>query len=105
MFASSQSTITRRVVGNVWLVHADRDSRELLADISPRQIDYEVLETEEAVGRAMLEEIEQAAQAEEGIWSLSSLAGAVRKRCTGNCTKRHGQTRKLSPPAYRRNLE
>ena len=76
MFASSQSKITRRVVGNtVWLTHADRDSRELLAASSPHQIHYEALETEEAVGRAMLEEVEQAAQAKEGDLVIILLGG------------------------------
>ena len=76
MFASSQSKITRRVVGNnVWLAHADHNSQKLLADSSPQQIDYEVLETEEAVGRAMLEEIEQAARAKTGDLVIILLGG------------------------------
>jgi 6-phosphogluconolactonase/glucosamine-6-phosphate isomerase/deaminase len=76
MFASSQSKITRRVVGNnVWLAHADRDNRELLAAASLQQIHYEVLKTEEAVSRAMLEEIEQAARAKAGDLVILLLGG------------------------------
>src|SRR5215470_9445680 len=76
MTAPSQSNFTRRVVGNnVWLAHTDRDSRELLAAASPRQIHYEVLETEEAVGRAMLEEVEQGARAKEGDLVIILLGG------------------------------
>src|SRR5262249_42512947 len=60
---------------NVWLAHADKDEQESLAALSPRQIHYEVLETEEAVGRAMLEEIEQAARANAGDLVILLLGG------------------------------
>jgi 6-phosphogluconolactonase/glucosamine-6-phosphate isomerase/deaminase len=47
----------------------------LLAAASPQQVHYEVLETEEMVGRAMFEEIEQAARAKSGDLVIILLGG------------------------------
>lgn len=59
MSATRKATIRRRSVGvNVWLAH-DASENHLLV----RDIPYEVLPSEEAVGRAMLDEIENAAAA------------------------------------------
>lgn len=63
MAASSPFNIARRIVdGNVWLRHAEDDGQERLARLSARNLNYEVLESEAAVGRAMLGELQQAAQ-------------------------------------------
>src|SRR5262245_13321267 len=76
MTAPIQSSITRRIIGNnVWLALMDRDSQKLLAAASTHQIQFEVLQTEEAVGRAMLEEIELAARAKAGDLVIILLGG------------------------------
>src|SRR5918997_456679 len=57
MISSAKKIINRRVVGgNVWLEHS-----EGAAKLSPNLQDfkYEVLESEEAVGRAMFDELAQ----------------------------------------------
>lgn len=57
MSATSTQTIRRRSAGqNVWLSH-DRLASDYLARLPVRDLDYEVLPTEEEVGRAMLAEI------------------------------------------------
>ena len=68
--------ITRRVVGNnVWLSDAQPDARGQLARLSAHELNYEVMESEEAVGRAMLAEIEKAAQSKEGDLNIILLGG------------------------------
>jgi len=63
----------RRVVGNnVWLrPPGTRDQTQL----EVRDLKYEVLESEEAVGRAQFEEIKQAAQKKEGDLVIILLGG------------------------------
>src|SRR6185369_925968 len=63
----------RRVVGNnVWLrPPGTRDQTQL----EVRDLKYEVLESEEAVGRAQFEEIKQAAQKKEGDLVIMVLGG------------------------------
>lgn len=67
MDASKSKNIKRREVGgNVWLA---LDNSQLPNDFSVTPIlpyKYEVLESEEAVGRAMFEELEEAARAKNG---------------------------------------
>ncbi len=76
MSATSQQKIGRRVVdGNVWLGHAGRNGAALLAALAPQPLKYEVLPSEEAVGEAMLEEIEVAARAKEGSLVVIILGG------------------------------
>jgi 6-phosphogluconolactonase/glucosamine-6-phosphate isomerase/deaminase len=71
----SQS-ISRRVVGNnVWLGHAASDAEKRLSGLRVGDISPDVLETEEAVGRAMFEEIERAASAREGDLVIILLGG------------------------------
>jgi 6-phosphogluconolactonase/glucosamine-6-phosphate isomerase/deaminase len=74
--ASTTLNLTRRVVGNnVWLCRPESRSYEVLAGLSPRSLDYEVVETEEAVGRAMLGEIENVANARPGDVVIILLGG------------------------------
>lgn len=72
MPASGLQSMTRRVIGNnVWLGRAGSEDPRPLA----RKLRYEVLETEEAVGRAMLEEIEEAARRKQGDLVIVLLGG------------------------------
>jgi 6-phosphogluconolactonase/glucosamine-6-phosphate isomerase/deaminase len=70
--ASSLQSLSRRVVGNnVWLGHkTSKDWGPVL-----QKFRYEVLETEEAVGRAMLEEIAEAARQKHGDLVIILLGG------------------------------
>lgn len=62
----------RAVVNNVWLrPSSSRDKTQL----EVRDLKYEVLESEEAVGRAQFEEIKQAAQNKEGDLVIILLGG------------------------------
>src|SRR2546425_479743 len=68
--------IRRRVVGNnVWLSDAQPDAREQLTRLKAQGLNYEVMESEEAVGREMLAEIEKAAQSKEGDLNIILLGG------------------------------
>src|SRR5207248_10309940 len=68
--------IRRRVVGNnVWLSDSQPDAREQLARLPAHGLNYEVMESEEAVGRAMLAEIETAAQSKAGDLTIILLGG------------------------------
>src|SRR6266498_1825036 len=68
--------INRRVVGdNIWLSRADSSARVQVLRIRVNEIRAEVLESEEAVGRAMLEEIEAVARAKSGDLSIILLGG------------------------------
>lgn len=73
--ATSQQRIGKRVAGgNVWLSHAGSSSNSL-AELIPQQLSYEVLPSEEEVGRAMLQEIEAAANSKEGDLVIIILGG------------------------------
>jgi 6-phosphogluconolactonase/glucosamine-6-phosphate isomerase/deaminase len=73
MSAASQQTVGRRTVGeNVWLSTANSGSVGLWA---PQKLQYEVLPSEEAVGQAMLEELEAAATAKHGPLVVLLLGG------------------------------
>lgn len=75
MSATSKQTIGRRsAAGNIWLGHAVAD-REYLAKLPANDIRYEVLESEEAVGRAMFDEIVDAAAAKDGTLVIVILGG------------------------------
>ena len=66
MSAISKQIIRRRAVGeNVWLSHGAAEAGSLAA-LTVRDITYEVLPSEDAVGRAMFAEIEHAAQMKNG---------------------------------------
>ena len=57
-FASTPVQIERRVAGeNVWLYHAGADEQAELIKYSPQMLNYEVLESEAAVGRTMFDEL------------------------------------------------
>src|SRR5437762_791998 len=75
-FAPIESSIERRTAGhNVWLRRAGVDERaELMAHV-PHALKYEFLESEEAVGRAMLAEIEAAARTKSGDLTIVILGG------------------------------
>jgi 6-phosphogluconolactonase/glucosamine-6-phosphate isomerase/deaminase len=66
MSATSKQIIRRRSVGgNVWLSH-DAAEPGYVAKLPVHDLAYEVLPSEEAVGRAMFEEIADAAEAKDG---------------------------------------
>jgi 6-phosphogluconolactonase/glucosamine-6-phosphate isomerase/deaminase len=66
MSATSKQIIKRRSVGgNVWLSH-DAAEPGYVAKLPVHDLAYEVLPSEEAVGRAMFEEIADAAEAKDG---------------------------------------
>src|SRR5437870_5044921 len=65
--------ITRRVVGNnIWLSDGQADPN---ARLPSHELNYEVMESEEAVGREMLAEIEKATQSKEGDLNIILLGG------------------------------
>ncbi len=75
MSATSKQTIRRRTVGgNIWLSH-DAAEGNYLATLPVQDISYEVLPSEEAVGRTMFEEIESAAAAKDGSLVIVILGG------------------------------
>ena len=75
MSATSKQALRRRLVrGNVWLSH-EAGSGDYLTRLPVNKIAYEVLPSEEAVGHAMLAEIEQAAAAKEGSLVMILLGG------------------------------
>ena len=76
MSAITQQTVKRRMVGeNVWLSHTDRALSDSLGCLQVKNIDYEVMPSEDAVGNAMLEEIETAAKAKNGDLVIILLGG------------------------------
>lgn len=76
MSAPKQSQLTRRVVGhNVWLSRPESDRQKIAVQALAQKLRYEVMESEDAVGRAQLEELEQAARAKEGDLVIILLGG------------------------------
>jgi len=74
--APIRQNIRRRVAGgNVWLSRADSGAAEEPASLPARKINYEVLASEEAVGRAMLEDLEEYARAKRGDLVIILLGG------------------------------
>src|SRR5438874_11079944 len=74
--APSVVSIQRRAAGeNVWLGRSGVDEWAELTSYSPRALDYEVLDSEEAAGRAMLGEIEAAARTKSGESTIVILGG------------------------------
>jgi 6-phosphogluconolactonase/glucosamine-6-phosphate isomerase/deaminase len=66
----------RRTVGpNVWLARPDEDAARILARFPPRPLTPDVLPTEEAVGQAMLEELENVARSKSGDVVMALLGG------------------------------
>lgn len=76
MIASTQKNIMRRKIGeNVWLNKETPEIQNIFSrsDVSPYK--YEVLESEAAVGRAMLDELEAVAREKEGDIVMLLLGG------------------------------
>ena len=68
--------INRRVVGdNIWLSRAGSSARDRVERLTVNEIQSEVLESEDAVGRAMLGEIEMTARDKEGDLTTILLGG------------------------------
>jgi 6-phosphogluconolactonase/glucosamine-6-phosphate isomerase/deaminase len=57
---------------NIWIEATDRYN---LADYQPRQVKPEILPSEEAVGRAMLAELEETARQKQGYINIALLGG------------------------------
>src|SRR5829696_7758401 len=75
MSATSKQSIRRRVAGeNVWLSH-DAAESGYLGTLPVRDIPYEVMSSEEAIGRAMLEEIRTAAEIKDGSLVIVIVGG------------------------------
>ena len=75
MSATRKQILQRRTVGgNVWLARNVVEN-DYLAKLTVRDIAYEVLPSEDAVGRAMFEEIENAAAAKHGPLVIVILGG------------------------------
>lgn len=76
MSITSKIQIQRHVVGdNVWLCRTDDDALARLASLPAQALNYEVLESENDVGHAMLEELEQAARQKSGDLTVILLGG------------------------------
>ena len=63
--------------GNIWLTHGAADSGcvDYWATLPVRELPYEVLPSEEAVGRAMFDEITRAADAKDGALVMIIVGG------------------------------
>lgn len=76
MSVRNQRTFSRNLLGgNVWLSRSDSSERINLESLTPRKLNYEVLESEDAVGRAQLQELQQAAKEQEGDLVILLLGG------------------------------
>ena len=76
MLAAESKNIRRRVVGeNVWLSREDQRIEEIFARPKIEPYKYEVLETEETVGRAMLEELKTVLREKSGDATMILLGG------------------------------
>lgn len=74
--APAELRIERQVVGaNVWLRPSGADDLQTLAKLEPQAINYEVFESEDAVGRAMLDELIKAANEKTGDLTVVILGG------------------------------
>ena len=76
MSVTTEIQIQRHVVGdNVWLTRRNDDDLARLASLPVQTMNYEVLQSESSVGRAMLEELEQGARAKSGDLTIILLGG------------------------------
>jgi 6-phosphogluconolactonase/glucosamine-6-phosphate isomerase/deaminase len=76
MFAAETKNIFRRAVGeNVWLSRETAEIEEIFVRPKIEPYKYEVLETEEAVGRAMLEELKTITREKSGDATIILLGG------------------------------
>ena len=75
MVATSKQIVRRRVVGgNIWLSH-DAAEPDYLATLPVKELAYEVLPSEEEVGRAMLDEIKSAVAGKDGSLVMVLVGG------------------------------
>ena len=76
MSAIREQVTARRLVGrNVWLGHPGPEVNDFLAGVRVGKFKYEVMPSEEAIGRAMFDEIEAAASAKQGPLVIILLGG------------------------------
>jgi len=72
----NQKTFLRTSInGNVWLSRSEPSGRLDSSALTARKITYEVLQSEDAVGRAQLEELQNAARNKEGDLVILLLGG------------------------------
>jgi len=79
----------RGTKGNIWLSHRGSESGDV-ATLPVKDLAYEVMSSEEAVGRAMLEEIRRAAEAKDGsivIVLVGGRGGQALHRLLGQMAK------------------
>jgi 6-phosphogluconolactonase/glucosamine-6-phosphate isomerase/deaminase len=75
-FALPEVRIERRIAGeNIWLCDRNSEAQSELMTCSSQELTYEVLDSEEAVGRAMFGELFAAAQATENDLTVVILGG------------------------------
>jgi len=75
MPAIGKQSVQRRVIGgNIWLSH-DAAEPDYLATLPVKELAYEVMPSEEAVGRAMLDEINSAVAAKDGSLVMVLVGG------------------------------
>jgi 6-phosphogluconolactonase/glucosamine-6-phosphate isomerase/deaminase len=76
MSATSPQSITRRSAGqNIWLTRGDAGDLNHLASLPTHKLTYEILPSEDAIARAMLGEIQAAADAKNGSLVMILLGG------------------------------
>jgi 6-phosphogluconolactonase/glucosamine-6-phosphate isomerase/deaminase len=76
MIAPTKSPVERRIVDdNIWLSRAGEDAQAVLTKLTPQTLSYEVLDSEEAVGQAMLKELEALAHEKNGELTIILLGG------------------------------
>jgi 6-phosphogluconolactonase/glucosamine-6-phosphate isomerase/deaminase len=74
--APDKTQIQRRLVGeNIWLSPSGADDLQILAGLNGDPLMHEVLDSEAAVGRAMLDELLQAAAEKNGDLTIIILGG------------------------------
>lgn len=75
-FAAGQTEVERLASGdNIWLRRTGVDERAELMSRRPQGVTYQVLQSEESVGRAMLEEMQAAARHKPGDLTVVILGG------------------------------
>ena len=72
--APKEQTVRREVGGNIWLSQ-DAFESKFLAHLSVKELAYEVLPSEEAVARTMLDEITSAVEAKDGSLVMVLIGG------------------------------
>lgn len=76
MIAPAKSQIQRRTAGdNIWLSRAVDGAEDRLSSLSAHRLNYEVLDSESAVGQAMLEELQTLARGKSGDLTIILLGG------------------------------